>query len=364
MILPNMIYDHGLTLPDIADFPDAGKVTYPSNKVDWLPYDGEFNLAMREHNIEKFQVAYTKLCSDIFGSGEVELSGEARATHQQQSSRIMQFVGLYFNSCKNQVDRDDIPDNKISNDLDKYGCSHFKIDPGKIQAIKMMLSEQIDRLLAIQDHEAKPHFYDRFVTMRKADRPDVFNAVEKIFDDNNVFTGASKYNRNSKNLALDTIALHIATPTDTHHYQTLKDLPTVSDTISLHMDPKFNLIKSILYLQDVDEDSGPFTTVPTSNRWYYDPFERMVACGNSTGNYLDNQHKRDALLCMPSKMRKNVILGRYIRNGTQQSKMLLSKMHKYTSDHADCIIFDPTQTLHRGGLCNKGHRINLQILMR
>ena len=43
--------------------------------------------------------------------------------------------------------------------------------------------------------------------------------------------------------------------------------------------------------------------------------------------------------------------------------MLLSKMHKYTSDHADCIIFDPTQTLHRGGLCNKGHRVNLQILM-
>ena len=364
MILPNMIYDHGLTLPDIADFPDAGEITFPSNKVDWLPYDGEFNVAMREYNIEKFQVAYTKLCGDIFGSGEVDLSGEARAAHQQQSSRIMQFVGLYFNSCKNQVDRDDIPDNKISNDLDKYGCSHFKIDPGKIQAIKMMLSEQIDRLLAIQDHEAKPHFYDRFVTMRKTDRPDVFNAVEKIFDDNNVFAGASKYNRNSKNLALDTIALHIATPTDTHHYQTLKDLPTVSDTISLHMDPKFNLIKSILYLQDVDEDSGPFTTVPTSNRWYYDPFERMVACGNSTGNYLDNQHKRDALLCMPSKMRKNVILGRYIRNGTQQSKMLLSKMHKYTSDHADCIIFDPTQTLHRGGLCNKGHRINLQILMR
>jgi hypothetical protein len=227
-----------------------------------------------------------------------------------------------------------------------------------------MLSEQIDRLLAIQDHEAKPHFYDRFVTMRKTDRPDVFKAVEEIFNQNNVFTGSSKYNRNSRNLALDTIALHIATPSDTHHYQTLKDLPTTSKCISLHMDPKFNLIKSILYLQDVDEDAGPFTTVPTSNRWFYDPFERMVACGNSTGNYLDSQDKRDAILCMPSKMRKNVILGRYILDGTDTSKMLLNKMHKYTSDHADCIIFDPTQTLHRGGLCNKGHRINLQILMR
>ena len=51
-------------------------------------------------------------------------------------------------------------------------------------------------------------------------------------------------------------------------------------------------------------------------------------------------------------------------DGTETSNMLLDEMHKYTSDHADCIIFDPTQTLHRGGLCNKGHRINLQILMR
>ena len=59
-------------------------------------------------------------------------------------------------------------------------------------------------------------------------------------------------------------------------------------------------------------------------------------------------------------------IGTFIESfyGTDASKMLLNKMHKYTSDHAHCIIFDPTQTLHRGGLCNKGHRINLQILMR
>ena len=52
MILPNLIYNHGLQLPDLANFPDAGKVTYPSDQVDWLPYDGEFNLAMKEYNIE------------------------------------------------------------------------------------------------------------------------------------------------------------------------------------------------------------------------------------------------------------------------------------------------------------------------
>ena len=76
MILPDMIYDHGLQLPDLADFPDAGEVTFPSD-VDWLPFDGEFNQAMREHNIDKFQIAYTKLCMDIFSN--VNLSPGAKA---------------------------------------------------------------------------------------------------------------------------------------------------------------------------------------------------------------------------------------------------------------------------------------------
>ena len=43
----------------------------------------------------------------------VNLSPGAKAAHQSQSARITQFTQLYFNSCKNQVDRDDIPDNKI-----------------------------------------------------------------------------------------------------------------------------------------------------------------------------------------------------------------------------------------------------------
>ena len=67
MILPDMIYNHGLQLPDLADFPGAGEVRFPSD-VDWLPFDGEFNQAMREYNIDKFQIAYTKLCMDIFSN--------------------------------------------------------------------------------------------------------------------------------------------------------------------------------------------------------------------------------------------------------------------------------------------------------
>ena len=55
---------------------------------------------------------------------------------------------------------------------------------------------------------------------------------------------------------------------------------------------------------------------------------------------------------MPKELRKNVILGRYVLDGTKLSDFLLSQMHEYTSDECNCIIFDPAQTLHRGGLSN------------
>jgi hypothetical protein len=66
----------------------------------------------------------------------------------------------------------------------------------------------------------------------------------------------------------------------------------------------------------------------------------------------------------PDKMTRNVIMGRYFEDGSDNSNILLNNMHKYTSEEADCILFDPAQTIHRGGLCDEGDRVNLQIIMR
>ena len=363
MILPNMIYNHGLSLPDICDFPDAGEPLFPSELNEEInAYDSHFGAAFSNLVPHAFNVAYDDLIKSI--RRYIKLDNEEEGILNEQVTRVKNAVSLYMDSCINQVDRDDIPATEMSEAMDNDGCYGFFVNTNQLKQIRSYLNSDIEQLLSIGDHDAKPHFYDRFYAWKRNEKPVLFDMVDEIFNFHGVFNACSKYNRNRRNLSLDTIALHIATPTDTHHFQTLRDLPTTSKCISLHMDPKFNLVKSLLYLNDVDKDTGPFTTVPTSNRWYYEPFERLVACGNSTGNYLDTPKKRKVLRMFPSKMRKNVILGRYILDDTVESDMLLTKMKEWTSDIADCIIFDPTQTLHRGGLCTNKNRINLQILMR
>ena len=40
----------------------------------------------------------------------------------------------------------------------------------------------------------------------------------------------------------------------------------LSSLIGMHFDPKA-VMKSIIYLNDVGEESGPFSVVPSTNRW-------------------------------------------------------------------------------------------------
>lgn len=361
MIRREYIRDHGLELPDIADFPGAGHTLFPEGKIDFRPYQKQFNDAIRSWAHNAFCTLYERLADEI--QRHVSLTAKEQDILAEQIRRVKQASGIYFDSCRNQVERTDLSNTELYQRLDSEGSSPFKIDPTSIKTIRSTLESDIEQL-ASRDPAPKPHSYDRFRLYTRAEKPILFQLVEKLFREKGVLQAASKYNRRKGNLAIHSIALHIATPMDKHHYQTLLDLPTVSKLTSLHMDPKFNLVKALLYLSDVTPDSGPFTVVPRSNRWFYDPLERVVACGNSTGNYLDSPAHRKVLLMFPKTLRKNVILGRYILDGTPTSTMLLGQLHQYTSEEADCILFDPTQTLHRGGLCRSGNRINLQVLMR
>lgn len=360
MIRSDMITDHGLELPDLCDFPGAGDSLYPTG----INFDHVANIrkAFDSRKFPAFKTAWSNMTQEI--SQYANFSPEEKAILASQNKYILKAVRLWFESCDKQVERNDLPITDLYKTLDHDGCVGFKDNKRYIQDINTLLSKEIAELSKVDDHTAAAHAYDRFKMINEKNNPELYRLVREFFNDHQVFQAISKYNRMERNMDLDTIALHVATPTDTHHYMTLRDMETTSQLISLHMDPKYNLMKSILYLNEVDEDTGPFTTIPTSNRWEYDQLERMIACGNSTGNYLDTPTARRVMRYFPKEFRKNVIIGRYILDGTPMSDKLLGLLHPWTSDEADCIVFDPTQTLHRGGLCKTRNRVNLQILMR
>ena len=282
-----------------------------------------------------------------------------------QGNRIKKTAAIYFDSCNKQVDRTDLPHTDLYEQFDHDGCVGFKINQDEMHKLTTACSNDVRKLCNQPDRQTSPTKHDAYDRITILDNQhQAFVLVNKLFHIHGVFDTVSKYNRSKINLKLDTVALHVARPNDNHHYQTLGDVHNSTKTASFHMDPKFNVMKAILYLNGVTESNGPFTTVPKSNRWYYPEFERIIACGNSVGNYLSSPDHRKAMSIFPDAMTKNVIMGNYFKDGSDNSNILLNNMHKYKSSDADCILFDPSQTIHRGGLCDEGERVSLQIIMR
>lgn len=357
MILSNLNRDHGLILPQLSDL-GLTESLFPSD-INIMPLENAFY----SYRSTEFNTAYDKLVKQILL--QVSLTPNQLEIVKSQGNRIKKTAAIYFDSCNKQVDRTDLPDSDLYNQFNLDGCVGFKINPDEMYKLIVACNSDIQKLRGQPDRRTSPTKFDAYDRMKVLDQNhQAFVLVDKLFKMHGVFDAVSKYNQTKANLKLDTVALHVARPNDSHHYQTLSDVPGNPKTISFHMDPKFNVMKAIVYLNEVTETNGPFTTVPKSNRWYHPEFERIIACGNSVGNYLSSPDHRKAMSIFPDVMTKNVIMGRYFEDGSDNSNILLNNMHKYTSEEADCILFDPAQTIHRGGLCDESERVNLQIIMR
>ena len=352
----NYIYDHSMILPDIADFPECIGEKFPET-VDISNILKEFEASFSELNINKFNTTLNKLVAVI--DANIKLSSKAYHLRIEQLKRISQFTKIFMSSTATQRKRDDIASSTQYEDLYENGIHSTTIDTTELyRMVQEDCKELLNKIVSIPD----PHNYDRAINYTAKNHPKLIAGLNRIYKEKGLLSAASKYNQ-GKDLQIQLAALHIASPSDMHHYQTLLDCKTTTKLISLHNDPKHNLMKSILYLNDVDEDTGPFSYIPQSNRWWYNEVEKLFAYGNSTGNYLDSPAARELALSFPATFRKTVIVGRFIPDNTELSNILLSSIVKYTSDKANCMLFDPLG-FHRGGLCTTKQRINFQILIR
>ena len=157
-----------------------------------------------------------------------------------------------------------------------------------------------------------------------------------------VLQGATKYNK-GKQLQVKNVVLHIATPTDQNWKQFLYDCDTVTKTTNLHIDPKEDVIKSMMYLNDITLDDGPFSYVEKSNRWVYDDLQNIFGRAISTGSYCHTPESRVVVFQLPKILRISHNFGRVLLDDTEQQKMIIRKRKMFTSDKGNLCIFDPIQ---------------------
>tara|TARA_A100001388_G_scaffold277082_1_gene266804 strand:- start:1329 stop:2345 length:1017 start_codon:yes stop_codon:yes gene_type:complete len=338
MRFDNPIYEHGFVFPDIAEFPDV------KNEPR---YGGNGN----EQSISIMKEAIQKSDLNMFQNGYQYYMKNVDTKLFNKLNTMFQF---YANFENNRLESD-LPSNKIYEDLFENGISYLTAD---IKELQTKLEPDINALLQQPDWRPPPGQFDR----AKQLGPEYIKLVNDMFSKLGVLQGATKYNK-GKPLQVKNVVLHIATPTDQNWKQFLYDCNTVTKTTNLHIDPKEDVIKSMMYLNDITLDDGPFSYVEKSNRWIYDDLQNIFGRAISTGSYCHTPESRAVVFQLPKQLRISHNFGRVLLDNTEEQQNIIDKEKMFTSDKGNVCIFDPAG-MHRGGICTKGTRIALQILMK
>jgi len=339
MRFDNPINDHGFVFPDIAEFPDVkhekrytgnGNEEHLVKMVDGIKYQ----------NLKDFEIGY-----------QWYMQKRPDTKLFQKLNAMFQF---YNNFELSRVETG-LPSNKIYEDLFENGISYLKVDTKELQD---KLEGEINKLLELPDWRPPPGQFDR----AKQLDVDIIKIVNEMFKSKGILQAATKYNK-FKPLEVKNVVLHIAKPTDQNYKQFLYDCKTVSKTTNLHIDPKENVMKAMMYLNDITADDGPFSYIEKSNRWVYDKLQNIFGRAISTGSYCHTPESRAVVFQLPKKLRVSHNFGRLLQDGTDEQERILEQEKLFTSDKGNLCVFDPAG-MHRGGICKSGIRIALQILMK
>lgn len=313
-------------LPDLAKFPDYQNE--PHNLIDEVGPDqmGDMISALRSNNFEKF----------------VE---RLHLEDVEWVRRLKHFFNFYHSwGQRNYYSVEELYDGLyvLSEDVDY---------------LKQMVQPDINELMAKPDWTPPPGTFDRGKQL-----PHMCEEIYQLFDRLGIIQIASKYNKRPMKVA--NVFLHIAKPTDTNWKQFFMDAKTTPKYTNTHIDPKEDVIKAMIYLNDVTVDNGAFHYYKGSNRKEVHPVQNIFGRAISTGSYCHTPESRSSVFKLPDKLRVSHNFGRQVLPGSAWEKLLDENLKPVTSEQGNIMVFDPGAGIHQGGICKSGTRLALQILMK
>ena len=313
-----------IVLPDLADFPDY--LHEPRNITDEMAYViGPMMEAWKEGDYNKF-------------IADLDLGREEWVV------RLEHFFNFYQKWQR--------PDYSVKELED--GCY---VTDGNVSDIHEKLKPAIELLLKEADWTPPPGSFDRGNQV-----PFMVDDVTKLFEQKGIIDIASKYNRRKMQVA--NVFLHIATPTDKNWKQFFYDAETTPKYTNTHIDPKEDVVKAMIYLDDVTVDNGAFHYYRGSNQLEIHPVQNVFGRAITTGSYCHTPQARESVFKLPRGLRVSHNFGRCVLPGSIWEQQLDDNLKPIESKEGNIIVFDPGAGIHQGGICKTGNRLALQVLMK
>jgi hypothetical protein len=152
------------------------------------------------------------------------------------------------------------------------------------------------------------------------------------------------------------------------------DLPTAK-TSYMHTDRDQDLIKAIIYLDNVAPENGPFSYIPGSHKWARSISQMAIIKAIEDRlitqyRQQNTSHRRSAFKsesgrkvfrALPKIFQAVSHFGEDVVDDSELSSFLLNNEKMVLSEHTNCFIFEGAHLIHRGGMVEQGKRWGFQL---
>src|SRR4051794_28304611 len=130
-----------------------------------------------------------------------------------------------------------------------------------------------------------------------------------------------------------------------------------------HVDATYNLLKMIIYVNEVTQENGPFSYVKGSHRAARGFWDGMIRRANDyAGLSWTKRQYRELFFALPRPLQRKGAFGADIPNDSVYVKPILENELCVTSANGNGVLFDP-DGIHRGGMVRSGRRLAVGMML-
>lgn len=130
-----------------------------------------------------------------------------------------------------------------------------------------------------------------------------------------------------------------------------------------HVDATYNLLKMIIYVNEVTEENGPFSYVKGSHKAARGFWDGMIRRANDyAGLSWTKRQYRELFFALPRALQRKGAFGADIPNDSVYVRPILENELCVTSANGNGVLFDPGG-IHRGGMVRSGRRLAVGMML-
>jgi hypothetical protein len=246
---------------------------------------------------------------------------------------------------------------KQAEEFTETGFLTSNLEDGEFKRLHELVAEPIAELRKARAEAKEQTFIGNTRFFNTGDHKELFQTLQSYMDRHGMLDAAAAYI--GRPVRVTHLLIQINDPNDAYFHNVFADVEGMPDPACnyMHVDTSYEMVKAVVYLNDVGLDNGAFSYILGSHHARPEGFNGILRRAvDRSGMSYTKREWRQMFYSLPKWLRRKCTFGVDLVDESKDSKDMLDREFYLTSAQGNMGLF-ANNGVHRGGITKTGERV-------